>query len=81
MTVKEIPHSSAIERVTYNEEARRLSIWFRGGRRYTYSDVPPAIYTELCECGSAGRFVCEKVVGQFMREGPWKKYGPNARRD
>jgi hypothetical protein len=57
MPVQEMRRSSAIERVAYSEAARELSIWFAGGRRYIYSDVPSWVYRELCAARSAGQFV------------------------
>jgi hypothetical protein len=70
MPVQQISKSSAIERVAYNAAARRLSIWFKGGRRYVYSDVPEDVYRELCAASSAGKFVCERVLGKFTRTEP-----------
>lgn len=74
MPVKEITTSSAIERVGYNAEARRLSIWFKGGRRYVYAEVPHEVYDELCAASSAGRFVCERVKGWFERTDPKPRF-------
>jgi hypothetical protein len=65
MPVLELRTSSAIERVGYNDETRALSIWFRGGRRYVYSDVPRSVYDDLCRAQSAGRFVGEAIKGRY----------------
>jgi hypothetical protein len=65
MPVQELPRSSAIERVGYNDQTRRLSIWFKGGRRYVYADVPREVYDELCNAGSAGRAVNDLVKGRY----------------
>jgi hypothetical protein len=65
MPVREIRNSAAIERVGYNDETHNLSIWFKGGGRYIYSDVPRSIYDALCEAGSVGRFVGEVIKGKF----------------
>jgi hypothetical protein len=73
MPVQEIRTSSAIERVGYNAETRRLSIWFKGGRRYIYSDVPAEVYEDLCGASSAGRFVCQCIKGKFDRSHPQRR--------
>ena len=65
MPVQEMRSSSAIERVGYNPAPRDLSIWFSGGRRYIYADVPIELYRSLCEAPSAGRFVNGEVKGRF----------------
>lgn len=65
MPVQELRKSSAIERVAYNPVTRELSIWFSGARRYIYSDVPSDLYEALCEAGSAGGFVNDRVKGRY----------------
>jgi hypothetical protein len=34
------PDSSAIDRATYDDERRTLDLWYVGGDRYSYFDVP-----------------------------------------
>ncbi|MXO73726.1 KTSC domain-containing protein [Altererythrobacter aerius] len=65
MPVQELRSSSAIDRAAYSPAKRELSIWFTGGRRYIYSDVPPELYDALCAARSAGRFVNDAVRGRF----------------
>jgi hypothetical protein len=74
MPVQQFTSSSAIERVAYNPGANRLSIWFKGGRRYVYADVPRTVYDELCQASSAGRYVCERVKGKFARIEPKARF-------
>lgn len=76
MPVQEMRRSSAIERVAYSETARELSIWFAGGRRYIYADVPPWVYRELCAARSAGQFVNQTVKGRYpcRCEPPRRRY-------
>jgi hypothetical protein len=76
MPSKELPRSSAIERVGYNDTTSELSIWFKGGRRYIYADVPRYIYDDLSEASSAGRYVGEIVRGRFACTAPLRKYRP-----
>lgn len=38
---------SAIDHVDYDQSARRLSIRFKDGRRYTWFDVAPEIHAQL----------------------------------
>lgn len=57
--------SSAIERILYDEEARALSIWFRGSGLYVYSDVPRLVYDDLRAAKSAGGYYCERIKGRY----------------
>jgi KTSC domain-containing protein len=49
--------STLIQKATYNETTRVLSIWFvPNGRRYDYHDVSPETYTALRSAYSKGRY-------------------------
>ena len=65
MPVKETRASSAVDRVAYNAAKRALSVWFKGGRRYIYSGVPPELYDALCDAPSIGSFVNAAIKGCF----------------
>ena len=58
------PASSAIDRATYDPDRQVLDLWYSGGDRYSYFDVPLDIYERLCAAPSAGEFVnrCIKPV-------------------
>ncbi len=47
--------SAAIKSITYNSDTRRLYLTFPKGRSYTYFDVSPDAYSELCDANSKGR--------------------------
>ena len=73
MAVSELPlsrsfDSSAITRATYHPAERILDIWYKGGDRYSYFDVPIAIYEALCVAESAGEFVNHYVKPNFRCE-------------
>ena len=53
--------SSAVERVEYAPETRTLDIWFAGGERYRYFDVPPDTYAALLTAPSIGAFVNARI--------------------
>ena len=57
--------SSVIARVSYDEEARALSIWFRETGRYIYSEVPRAIYDGLRAAPSAGRYFNQCIKRRY----------------
>ena len=57
--------SSAISRISYDEDARQLRIWFRESGMYVYSDIPPETYREFETASSGGRFFCEQIRGRF----------------
>lgn len=72
------PSSSLITRVSYDDETGVLAIAFASGRSYAYTDVPEAIYRELCNADSPGRFYNERVKGGFAcREvSPRRRFRP-----
>ena len=57
--------STMIRRVAFDEEASRLSIWFRNSGRYIYDGVPRSIYEALCKAKSAGSVFNETVRGRY----------------
>ena len=59
-------NSSMIRRVAFDEDANRLSIWFRDSGRYIYEGVPRSIYDALCRASSAGRFFNEWIRGRYV---------------
>ena len=61
-------NSAMIERICFDEEQCSLSIWFRGGGRYFYYDVPVALYEGLKAAQSAGRYFNERIKGRFRCE-------------
>ena len=62
------PDSSAISRATYHPDRRMLDLWYRGGDRYSYFEVPIEIYEALCEAPSAGEFVNRVIKPAFPCE-------------
>ena len=66
--MRAFPASSAIEAANYRAEARILDIWYRGGDRYSYFDVPAEIYEELLRAPSAGEFVNLSVKPNYRFE-------------
>ncbi len=60
--------SSAVDRVAYAPESRTLDIWYRGGSRYTYFDVPTEVYRALLAAPSVGAFVNAQVKDAYRFE-------------
>jgi hypothetical protein len=60
--------SSAVDRVHYVAESGTLDIWYKGGSRYTYFDVPAEMYRALLAAPSIGQFVNEKVKEHYRFE-------------
>ena len=71
--MRDFPSSSAIERADYRADSRTLDIWYRGGDRYRYFDVPKSVYDGLCDAPSAGEFVNAHIK-------PFHRYEIEARR-
>ena len=60
--------SSAVDRVAYAPESRTLDIWYKGGSRYTYFDVPAEKYRALLAAPSVGTFVNAQVKDAYRFE-------------
>ena len=60
--------SSAIERARYDPEMATLDLWYKGGDRYSYFEVPPEIYAGLREAPSAGEYVNREIKPHFRFE-------------
>jgi hypothetical protein len=60
--------SSAIDRVAYDEGTRTLDLWYKGGDRYSYFEVPRVIYEALMAADSKGGFVNCEIKPHFRYE-------------
>jgi len=60
--------SSAVERVAYDPVSRTLDIWYKGGDRYSYFEVPRETYEALLTAESIGAFVNLTVKPHFGYE-------------
>lgn len=61
-------NSSAIDRVEYSDESGTLDIWYSGGDRYSYFDVPRDVYEALLAASSVGAFVNSEVKPHYRFE-------------
>ena len=59
------PESTAIDLAVYDPDRSVLDIWYAGGDRYSYFEVPPEIYEQLCAASSAGQFVNQSIKPRF----------------
>lgn len=77
--MRDFPSSSAIERAAYYGGERTLDIWYRGGDRYRYFDVPESLYDGLCSAPSAGDFVNThiKPLHRFEIEARRRRFRPD----
>ena len=62
------PDSSAVGRATYSPDRQVLDLWYRGGDRYSYFEVPIDVYEGLCAAPSAGEFVNRVIKPNFRCE-------------
>jgi lysyl-tRNA synthetase class 2 len=60
--------SSAIDRAAYDDEDRTLDLWYAGGDRYRYFDVPMDAYRALREASSAGEYVNREIKSHYRFE-------------
>ena len=54
-------HSSNLARVGYDAESHILEVWFQGGGRYRYYDVPSKLWENLTHSESMGRYFMSSV--------------------
>jgi hypothetical protein len=60
--------SSAIDRAAFDPEAATLDLWYKGGDRYRYFDVPEAVFDALLAAASAGEFVNRAIKPLYRYE-------------
>ena len=57
--------STAVHRVDYTPTTLTLDIWYVGGGRYSYFDVPASVYEALLAAPSPGAFVNSQIKPRF----------------
>jgi hypothetical protein len=60
--------SSAITRALYSEASATLDIWYKGGDRYRYFEVPLVAYEALLAAPSAGEYVNREIKPHYRCE-------------
>ncbi|MEA3032399.1 MAG: hypothetical protein QOH86_415 [Sphingomonadales bacterium] len=60
--------SSAIHRAAYDTGARTLDLWYKGGDRYRYFEVPEPVLDALLAAPSAGEFVNCEIKPRYRYE-------------
>jgi two-component system cell cycle response regulator DivK len=60
--------SSAVDRVDHDEQTGTLDIWYSGGDRYSYFDVPRDVYEALLAAPSIGAFVNAEIKPHYRFE-------------
>lgn len=63
--------SSNMKAVYYNKESHKLSIQFRSGGTYIYSEVDEELYGQLMEAESKGKF----FIANIRNSKPFEKHG------
>ncbi len=71
--------SSAIARALYDEDESLLDIWYKGGDRYRYFNVPAQAFEALLSAPSAGEYVNRhiKEAYRFEIEERRKRFRPD----
>jgi hypothetical protein len=57
--------SSNVEKIAYDDETKELLVGFKGGSKYYYVNVPKKLYEELLDSSSKGKFLNEKIKGDY----------------
>lgn len=61
-------NSSNLDSGTYDPDSRVLTITFNTGATYEYSDVPPSVWSELCNAASAGSYFSAYIRNEYPCE-------------
>jgi hypothetical protein len=65
-TMEMIPvHSSAMRRVGYDPDTRRMKIEFEQGHTYDFCGVPSSVYQELMNAASKGAYYNEQIRDRY----------------
>jgi KTSC domain len=57
--------SSNIEMIGYDRDAKELTVVFKNGSTYVYSDVPLEVYVAFDRAPSAGSFLAASIRGRY----------------
>lgn len=57
--------SSNLASIGYDEDTNTLEIEFQSGAVYQYFDVPFAVYDGLMEADSHGKYLAQRIKGQY----------------
>jgi hypothetical protein len=57
--------SSLIHAVQYDEEKKRLTVWFTTGKEYVYFQVPKDVYAEFISAESSGSYFHAHIKGKY----------------
>jgi hypothetical protein len=60
--------SRAITRAAYDEDEATLDIWYKGGDRYCYFEVPCEAFEGLLDAPSAGEYVNRHIKEEYRFE-------------
>jgi hypothetical protein len=59
-------NSSAIKRAEYNEQSKRMTIWFPEGHSYDFCRVPLYVWQGLCGAGSKGTYYNANIRDRYQ---------------
>lgn len=60
--------SSNVHSIGHHEDEGRLHVKFKSGAHYVYEGVPRSVYVEALASGSVGKFIANRIKGQFKHE-------------
>jgi hypothetical protein len=64
-----IPHKRKIgnvsKKIEYNPDTRAMTVTFKGGKRYNYNGVPPAIWDQAVNASSIGSYLSSNIKGIY----------------
>lgn len=65
MLSKTFTDSKMVEKVEYNEATELLIVQYKGGKRYSYSNVPREVYDQLVSATSTGTFISSIIKPNY----------------
>lgn len=60
--------SSTVDQTTYNPDTKELMVWYKGGAKYRYDDVPPEVWDVVLNSASVGSALSLNVKNHYRYE-------------
>jgi hypothetical protein len=57
--------SSAVSDIEYDHAKQQMHVVFKGGKKYTYHDVPAKVHSTVVSAASIGQAMAKHVLGKY----------------
>lgn len=63
-----VSHSSNVDEIGYDAQAKDLYIKFKNGGTYRFAEVPAEVWKEIQSAPSTGKFIHARIKGTYKSE-------------